>query len=59
MRKETLVVYYNSANATPIREWDYIANFDGDEEFGPFGYGKDESSAILDLLQKVIDRGYI
>lgn len=59
MRKETLVVYYNDANATPIRAWDYIANVEGDEEFGPYGYGCNQDEALLHLMGQLIERGFI
>lgn len=33
----------------PIRQFDWCAYLEGDEECGPYGYGKTEVDAILDL----------
>lgn len=34
----------------PVREFDWSAHFDGQEEGGPYGRGRTEQEAILDLL---------
>lgn len=36
----------------PLRQFDWCAYFDGDEE-GPQGWGGTEDAAIVDLLQTV------
>ncbi len=41
-----------TANATPRREWDYVAYFDGQEEAGLRGYGETKQAAIDDLLHQ-------
>lgn len=33
----------------PSQDWDYSAHFDGDEEVGPVGWGRDAAQAIEDL----------
>ena len=40
----------------PIRDWDWCAYFDGDEEGGPVGWGKTKDEALADLAAK-IDEG--
>ena len=59
MRTEKINVFRNDANATPIRDWDYIANVEGDEEEGPYGYGCNEDEALMSLFEKLLDRGYV
>lgn len=59
MRKETLIVYFNDANATPIRDWDYIAYIEGNEEDGPYGYGRNEDEALINLMEELVERGYV
>lgn len=39
----------------PIRDWDFIAYRDGDEEFGLRGNGKSKQEAIENLLQEEKD----
>jgi len=39
----------------PIRDWDFIAYRDGDEEFGLRGNGKTKQQAIDNLLQAELD----
>ena len=35
----------------PIRDFDWCAYFDGEEELGHYGYGRTESEAKQDLLE--------
>jgi len=37
----------------PSRSWDYCAYFDGEEENGPVGWGRDIAEAIEDLQMSV------
>ena len=37
----------------PSRSWDYSAHFDGEEELGPVGWGRDISDALEDLQMSV------
>ena len=39
----------------PDRSRDWVAYFDGDDEYGPWGYGSTEAEAIADLHQTVLD----
>lgn len=39
----------------PIRDHDWCAYFDGDEESGCYGYGATEQEAIADLLENWSD----
>lgn len=39
----------------PIREFDWCAYFDGEEETGRYGWGVTEASAIKDLRQRYED----
>jgi len=34
----------------PVRDWDWVAYRDGNEERGPRGFGATKESAISDLL---------
>lgn len=33
----------------PIRQFDWVAYYDGDDELGEYGYGPTEQAAIADL----------
>jgi hypothetical protein len=35
----------------PIRDFDWRAHYDGDEESGNYGYGRTEDEAISDLVE--------
>jgi hypothetical protein len=35
----------------PIRQFDWVAYFDGEEELGYYGYGFTENDAINDLIE--------
>jgi len=39
----------------PVRKWDWCAFLDGDEETGPWGYGKNEKAAIKELFAHLHD----
>jgi len=39
-----------------IRQCDWCAWFDGDEEVGPWGYGENERAAIKDLMEVLQDQ---
>ena len=39
----------------PIRNFDWNACVDGDEEYGPSGWGRTEAEAIADLLAQLED----
>lgn len=39
----------------PIRDFDWCAYFDGDEEEGPRGWGRTEAEAIADLRDNFED----
>lgn len=39
----------------PIRQFDWCAYLDGTEEEGPYGWGKTEAEAILDLEDLLYD----
>lgn len=44
------IITSNTCPPIPIREFDWMAYRDGDEEFGPRGFGATEQEAIDDLL---------
>ena len=37
----------------PIRDFDWCAYREGDEEEGPRGYGRTEAEAVADLIEQV------
>ena len=37
----------------PIRNHDWVAYLEGEEESGPYGYGKTEEEAIEDLKEQL------
>lgn len=39
----------------PIRDWDWVAYWEGDEEAGPRGNGRTEAEAIADLKDNYED----
>jgi len=39
----------------PIRQWDWCAFLDGQEEDGPYGWGRTEEEAIAELEQYLDD----
>jgi hypothetical protein len=36
----------------PLRQFDWCATFDGDDESGPQGFGRTEDEAIADLREQ-------
>lgn len=38
------------AKPIPLRQFDWCAYFDGEEEDGDYGYGRTEQDAVMDLL---------
>lgn len=44
------IITSNVRPPIPIREFDWMACREGDDEFGPRGFGKTEQEAIADLL---------
>lgn len=49
---ERKIVTSNVYPPIPIRQFDWCAHFDGDEECGPYGWGETEADAISDLKQQ-------
>ena len=41
----------------PIRQSDWMAYYDGDEEYGPRGFGATKEEAIADLVAEFPDDG--
>jgi hypothetical protein len=41
--------------AIPIRSFDWCAWIDGNEESGPYGYGRTEQDAIANLNEQIAD----
>lgn len=39
----------------PIRDFDWCAHFDGEEEKGNYGWGRTEAEAIQDFLDNCAD----
>lgn len=35
----------------PLRQFDWAAWYDGEEENGPYGYGRTEEEAVKELLE--------
>lgn len=52
MRK---IITSNIYPPIPVRDFDWMAYFDGDDEFGPRGYGPTEAEAIQDLIDNYDD----
>jgi len=40
----------------PVRDHDWCAYIDGQEEDGPYGWGRTEAEAIRDLKEQLEDR---
>lgn len=45
----TRIVTHHEYPPIPIREFDWCAHYEGDEESGPRGWGPTEAEAIADL----------
>lgn len=43
-------VSYNGANATPVRDWDWLVWSEDDPEAGTFGEGRTPERAALDAM---------
>lgn len=39
----------------PVRDWDWCAHYDGEEEAGNYGWGATEAEAIQDFLDNCAD----
>jgi hypothetical protein len=50
MKRQRVVVTSHIYPPIPIRDNDWLACFDGDEEDGPQGWGSTEQKAIDDLV---------
>jgi hypothetical protein len=47
------IVTSNVYPPIPIREFDWCAYLDGEEEAGPYGWGRSEAEAIADLKEQL------
>lgn len=48
---------FNSANATPMRQFDWVATIDGREEDGQlYGYGETKGEALAELGGIILER---
>ena len=43
------IVTENIHPPVPSSKFDWVAHFEGEEEFGPYGYGSTEEDAITEL----------
>ena len=51
-----ITVHFNSANATPIRDWDWIAYIAGQEENPElYGYGATKEEALEELGKVIVE----
>jgi len=46
-----VAVTVNECPPIPIRDFDWVAFYEGDEETGPRGYGRTEAQAVADLKE--------
>jgi hypothetical protein len=58
-RFDTSIVTEKISPPIPIRNYDWTAWIDGDEETGSCGYGENEKDAIKDLLEEMLLNGEI
>lgn len=49
------IVTSNPFPPIPIRQFDWCAYYDGDEETGRYGYGATEAEAIADFKTNIVD----
>lgn len=47
------IVSHYWAKPIPERKFDWCSCVDGNEEFGPYGYGRTEADAISDLMDQL------
>ncbi len=52
MAQELKIVTENICPPVPKRMFDWVAHYDGEEEFGPYGYGSTEAEAIANLKKQ-------
>lgn len=57
MRKIRKVITTNIYPPIPRRDHDWMAHYEGDEEYGARGFGETEEGAIIDLLANFPDDG--
>lgn len=50
MTAEPKIITSNIRPPIPVRNFDWCAYYDGDEERGEYGYGETEQDAVEDLL---------
>ena len=52
-----VTVHFNDANATPIRDWDWVAYIVGEEENAElYGYGASKEEALEQLGIAIVER---
>lgn len=49
------IITINVRPPIPVRDCDWMARFDGDEEGGPRGFGETEEAAVSDLTDNFPD----
>ena len=49
------IVTSNPCPPIPVRDFDWCAYFDGEEEAGSYGYGKTEADAVADFIENYAD----
>lgn len=49
------IITVNTFPPIPIRQFDWMAHFEGDEELGPRGFGETEEKAVKDLTDNFPD----
>lgn len=52
------IVTHASFPAIPVRNYDWCAFFDGEEEAGSYGYGATEAEAIADFVENYASEHY-
>ena len=52
-----IIITNNIRPPIPIREYDWRAHLDGEEEKMQYGYGETEAEAVLDLVTVMIEHG--
>lgn len=45
------IVTHNSFPPIPVRQFDWCAFYDGEEEAGSYGYGATEAEAVADFIE--------
>jgi hypothetical protein len=49
------IITVNVYPPIPLRQFDWMAHYEGDEEYGARGYGRTEADAVRDLTAEFPD----